>query len=416
MQGLLPNSAVSPIPTWTVHDERRISPVARANWRASGLDSLRVPCEEWESDASNRALRYATHGLFRYFGKFPPILARYLIEEYTRRGETVLDPMIGCGTTAIEALLLGRHAVGMDVHPLSLLLSRVKCRRVDAAGARHSLASMMQRIARRHTRTEPCSGDWPMGVRVEHWFLPETCHWLHLLRDGIRRIGEEAERELFLVAFASIIRRVSRATTEQGRLFLDVATAEPDPRALFEAAAHSAIAATAALPDPDFRLTLFDGSCKTHDFASWQVPFVICHPPYFNLYRYSAINALEAAWLGHDIPSIRKNEIREFFKVGKPENVARYVDDMQMSLRNVAGALRPGGTLVLMIGDTAIHGKRVPTARLVTTAVSDVLVPVKVTIRQPRFTEASWAASQRRTGGKVGVTMTDFLIHFRRRR
>lgn len=399
---------------WKVVGQSEMSEVAAANWRGSGLECLGIACDEWTSEASNQALRYSTHGLFRYFGKFPPPVARQLICEYTEPGETVLDPMIGCGTTAVEALLLGRHCAGMDVNPLALLLTRVKCRRVPEAGARDALASLLLRAAKTHRKTPPDAGLWPQSIRTLHWFLPETCHWLQILRECIDEIESQRQRELFRVAYAGIIRRVSRATTEQGRLFLDAETAEPDPRPRFEAAAEQAIRLTSSLPSHQFQLDLREGSCAGQDLSDLAVPLIICHPPYFNLYRYSSVTALESAWLGYDIRAIQKKEIREFFKVGKPQNVTRYVEDMQAALRNISRALRPGGVLALMAGDTAIHGRRIQTTRLLIEAVQGFLMPFRVSIRTPRFTEASWAASQRRTGEKVGVGMADFVVHFRK--
>ena len=38
----------------------------------------------------------------------------------------------------------------------------------------------------------------------------------------------------------------------------------------------------------------------------------------------------------------------------------------------------------------------------------------KVILRVPKYTEASWTASQRRNSEKVGITLNDFIILFRR--
>jgi tRNA G10 N-methylase Trm11 len=43
-----------------------------------------------------------------------PAIARAAIEAYSRPGDTVLDPMCGIGTTLVEAVHLGRDAVGVD--------------------------------------------------------------------------------------------------------------------------------------------------------------------------------------------------------------------------------------------------------------------------------------------------------------
>jgi modification methylase len=49
--------------------------------------------------------------------KMLPALARHAITAYTAPGDLVLDPMCGAGTTLVEAVHAGRHAVGVDIEP-----------------------------------------------------------------------------------------------------------------------------------------------------------------------------------------------------------------------------------------------------------------------------------------------------------
>ncbi len=65
---------------------------------------------------------WATHkGDYR--GNWPPQMARALILSYTAPGDTVLDPMIGSGTTCIEAKLLGRNCIGVDINYNAVILT-----------------------------------------------------------------------------------------------------------------------------------------------------------------------------------------------------------------------------------------------------------------------------------------------------
>jgi len=58
---------------------------------------------------------WATHkGDYR--GNWPPQIPRVLIEKYSKEGDTVLDPMAGSGTTCIEAILLGRNCIAVDLN------------------------------------------------------------------------------------------------------------------------------------------------------------------------------------------------------------------------------------------------------------------------------------------------------------
>jgi hypothetical protein len=67
-----------------------------------------------------------THDIYRYPGRFSPTFARTAIELFTEPGDTILDPFMGGSTSLVEALALGRHAVGIDINQLSLFLARVK--------------------------------------------------------------------------------------------------------------------------------------------------------------------------------------------------------------------------------------------------------------------------------------------------
>ena len=57
---------------------------------------------------------------------FRPKYQKSLFQELTNSGDTVLDPMVGSGTTILEAFLAGRRAIGFDIDPLALILSKVK--------------------------------------------------------------------------------------------------------------------------------------------------------------------------------------------------------------------------------------------------------------------------------------------------
>ncbi len=67
--------------------------------------------------------KWATHSS-DYRGNFAPQIARNIIEMYSDKGDTILDPMVGSGTTLIEARLLERNAVGIDINPKAVQLSQ----------------------------------------------------------------------------------------------------------------------------------------------------------------------------------------------------------------------------------------------------------------------------------------------------
>lgn len=66
---------------------------------------------------------WATHD-GRYRGNWSPYIPRNVILKYSRPGDLVLDYFVGGGTTAVEARLLGRRCIAIDINPQAIQLTR----------------------------------------------------------------------------------------------------------------------------------------------------------------------------------------------------------------------------------------------------------------------------------------------------
>jgi site-specific DNA-methyltransferase (cytosine-N4-specific) len=67
-----------------------------------------------------------THDFFPYPARFPPSIPRYFISNFSSPKDLILDPFCGSGTTLVEASILERNSVGIDLNPLAVFLSKVK--------------------------------------------------------------------------------------------------------------------------------------------------------------------------------------------------------------------------------------------------------------------------------------------------
>ncbi len=92
--------------------------------------------------------------------KFPETLAQEFIEFFTKKGQTVLDPMAGTGSALIAALRAGRHAYGIELNPRY------------AEIARRLLQEERQMLgeAAASLRTEVITGD---AARLQEYGLPQ---------------------------------------------------------------------------------------------------------------------------------------------------------------------------------------------------------------------------------------------------
>ncbi len=76
---------------------------------------------------SSRDIRYLTHSFHEYKGRFYPQLAKALMNYAgLKKGDVLLDPFCGSGTTLVESLLFGVDAIGIDINPLAYILTKTK--------------------------------------------------------------------------------------------------------------------------------------------------------------------------------------------------------------------------------------------------------------------------------------------------
>jgi SAM-dependent methyltransferase len=96
--------------------------------------------------------RYSAHGLHDYRGKFNPQIVRALgnIAGLGSRSR-ILDPFCGSGTTLLEALHSGWHAVGLDLNPLAIFVANAKIAAVRSEPLR--LSNELETVAVELERT-----------------------------------------------------------------------------------------------------------------------------------------------------------------------------------------------------------------------------------------------------------------------
>lgn len=165
---------------------------------------------------NKRCLRYATHGLHEYRGKFFPQLVRALMNIARLPNDAVvLDPMCGSGTTLAEACLSGRRGLGLDMNPLSVFVTNVKCQALalnpeKLIAAHLDLRDLLdKRIeGKRASRRSAALPDADKAY-LARWFTPRTIEELDHVEAAIRRLPSGATRNFYRVCLSNILRAVS---------------------------------------------------------------------------------------------------------------------------------------------------------------------------------------------------------------
>lgn len=157
---------------------------------------------------------YATHGLHAFAAKCPPQLVKYGLRYYSKPGELVVDPMVGSGTTLVEARIMGRHGIGYEIDPLARLISQVKCREIEESSLRVAYETVVEKYMQDLAALKKTPPPQHIVERTilpdfynrDYWFSSEVAISLVLLSHHISESSMSEEvRDFLWITFSSII-------------------------------------------------------------------------------------------------------------------------------------------------------------------------------------------------------------------
>jgi Putative RNA methylase family UPF0020 len=334
------------------------------------------------------------HQLSPYIGKLKSTIALDLVQSYSSRGDSVLDPFCGSGTVPLEAALAGRTPLAFDANPYAVMLTRAKLNAPPSLEA--ALEQLHQRIgeAKRHTFTDLRT----VPAWVRSFFHPETLKQALAFAD----VCIAAKDDFLLSCFMGILHHqrpgfLSYPSSHLVPYLRDKKyprNCYPDMYAPRDVASRMTAKVTRAFKMPPAHRTGGDVECRAISALELdqRVDAIITSPPYMNALDY-----------------VRDNRLRMWFLDRETANYSREpTDDRSEFTRLVDGLaqraiaqLRPGGACVLVVGET-VRRKRITShpaeliaLRLSTTApylrlrrvIKDVIPDVRRTRHEGRATK-----------------------------
>ena len=325
---------------------------------------------------------------------FPAKMAPDLVKEKLisfPTGLRILDPMCGSGTTLRYASDMGHKAVGWDIDPLAVKVSRTWCSRYDLKKLRKQADLLETKLKSKRTPFKSRFSDCPETQEFcSYWFAKEQRSDLNNLSILIEKLFPEGRRrDFFQVAMSRVIITKFKGAS----LAWDVSHSRPHKKRVandFETIPEFFSSVEKLIQIFESYPSRRNVSVKRQDCrkgtASEKFDLIITSPPYLNAIDYMRGHKFSLIWMGHTIPElreIRSNSVgtergmpellnqetytdlvtdvcKGQFSNPKVKNfILRYVYDCETIMKRMSLLLRPKGQLFIVIGNSMQSGTRI---------------------------------------------------------
>ena len=341
----------------------------------------------WEFAEANT--QYLTHNIHRYSGKFIPQIAREAIDILSKPQDTIFDPYAGSGTALLEAMLMGRNVIGIDLNPLAILIARVKIMRATDEEIAEIEREVIPSIINIISDGQISIFDLPVAEFVTNktspncwrktdewhtkWFQPHVLEQLIQLFDIVECVQNKQAKHIVTVAFSDILRRASNASSKYPNVMYDKnCKRKPLPAPFFLETLRFVVDGlkelSGKLPDNVTAEIKLCNNLHT-ELADNSVDAIVTHPPYIAAIPYAEYGSLSLHWLGHNERALDKvitGGRRHSNKV-----VDLFAEDYKNFFKECHRVLKPGKFMFLMVGNPTSNGNVVPLNKMTTDYAKD---------------------------------------------
>ena len=388
---------------------------APSHFEITSLTDLRTPdrvaeaFQEIDWSFSDAQTGFLTHALHPYPAKFIPQIPGYCVRLLSTQGELVLDPFGGSGTTALEAIRLGRRALSIDANPVGTLIGQVKTCNLDADSAmdlralRSSVTTWLVDLPDPTTLSVEHQSYIPDIPNIDKWFPVTSRGELALIRSRIDKMETTKGQMIALLALSRIVLLASFQDSEtrytsKPRYIPPAQTLRRFLLVLEE------VLQNVLRTQPELRYGVCEFlTADTMDLSQTllepdSIDLIVTSPPYGNANDYHLYHRFRLLWLGHDPRDLGKIEIGSHLRHQKESSgFNAYIKEMERCLMGMFRVLRPGRYAVLVVGDAVYNKVLFPVTEALNTIAGRIGFETVCIVERPiHSTRRSFAAAGRR--------------------
>jgi len=286
------------------------------------------------------------HHMSAYVGKLKPGMAHWLIRAATIEGDTVLDPFCGIGTVPLEADLMGRKSIGIDLNPYAAAISRAKFDRRPLEEHLNFLHEIKLDV-----KSVKASEISPF---IRQYFDVKTLREIYALKDILVR-----EKQHFLLGCLLGIlhgHRPGHLSATTSLVIPFVPKTIPEYRAVIPRMEDKVKRMYRDGIPLKTKGKIIEKDSRDKTLKDDTVDVVISSPPYYDTLNYVTDNRLRIAFLGYD------EEDREDLSDKLMQHKEKYLEDMIKVGKRLRNAIKPDGLCIFVLGDVHTTKKIINTA------------------------------------------------------
>lgn len=295
------------------------------------------------------------HSLCSYQGKLKPSIAHFLIAWFTKPGDRVLDPMAGVGTIPLEARRQGRIGIASDLSPLAVSVSRAKLEAFDVSHVENEMQDLAAYLRSPANIPDLDDADFGLNGPIRSYFHPDTLNEVLLARrffmDSSTR-HSTAARDVVLSSLLHILHgnRPYALSRRSHPITPFAPTGDFVYRPVIGALQNRLDRVVPLLQQLSGQTP--DGIAALADFRhvslAEPVDAVITSPPFSASLRFWSSNWMRL-WFSGWTPEDFKAEPARYLEVEQRKHFGAYGQFAD----SAADLLRPGGLLIMHLGETA---------------------------------------------------------------
>ncbi|MBI5682221.1 MAG: hypothetical protein HZC45_03490 [Deltaproteobacteria bacterium] len=345
------------------------------------------------SDKTRKDTAYITHGYHRYPAKFIPQIVSRLAEKYTSKGDLIVDPFGGCGTTLVESKVMGRLSIGVDINPVAVLITKAKITPIDPKKVERVFTALKGKL---DTYNKDTKVKAPEHERIDYWFKPEEKRKLAFIFTEILKLRDRDIRDFFYCGFSNILKNCSIWLQKSNKPTRDLIKKPSDPIQTFFKQVKMMMRGNARFYELSKQRNhlevpsqVYCTDARTIPVKDNAVSLVVTSPPYVTSYEYADLHQLTALWMEYtkDLSDFRKRFIGTSYHnkkdlvlnsvlaekirnelLGKDkktaEEVSTYFSEMNQVFAEMKRMLKKGGKTCIVIGNTSLKGVEILNAEV----------------------------------------------------